>query len=485
MSTQHPDNAKMPFFASGSVVSGEDEILEAYLLFSQFACQEQMWDFEGKKAVPWVVSELLSKDPDFFEKKRFGKEVFLTFRIPNPEIETMEAKLVPEILASIPRCYDTTHSVYQTDFPPIFEVVLPMTTSSHQLNRIFHYYKDYVTGRMDLPIFPGDSISANQWLGEFKPKRINVIPLFEDRNSMLNADGITAKYLEDKSVEYQRVFLTRSDPALNYGSFAAVLMVNIALQRLDKLEKKTGIPIYPILGVGSAPFRGNFKPTNVTEMLRGYQSCQTFTIQSAFKYDWSFEVVTPAIKEINDASRGDPTEVDEVKSNSLIDKAVKAYQEQIPEISYWVNRIAPFLPQRRLRKLHVGLFGYARNSGGIHLPRAIPFCASLYSIGLPPELLGLYILDKDDLQTVREVYPSPMFEEDLRDALAFYNPRILSLLSLEMRGKIEKALTLVDFNVDETHQEITSQIISCLGNNDTSRLPELIIAAAYVRRFLG
>jgi len=61
MSTQHPDNATLPAFVSGGVMSGEDEILEAYLLFSQFGCQEQMWDFEGKKAVPWVISELLGK----------------------------------------------------------------------------------------------------------------------------------------------------------------------------------------------------------------------------------------------------------------------------------------------------------------------------------------------------------------------------------------------------------------------------------------
>ena len=111
MSTQHPDNATMPAFSSGGVMNGDDEILEAYLLFSQFGCQEQMWDFEGKKAVPWVVSELLAKDHDFFKEHPLGKKVFLTFRIPNPEIEKAEAKLVPEILASIPRCYDTTQAV--------------------------------------------------------------------------------------------------------------------------------------------------------------------------------------------------------------------------------------------------------------------------------------------------------------------------------------------------------------------------------------
>ena len=77
-----------------------------------------MWDFEGKKAVPWVISELLAKDQNFFKKHPLGKDIFLTFRIPNPEIEKTEAKLVPEILASIPRCYDTTQTVYEKEIPP-------------------------------------------------------------------------------------------------------------------------------------------------------------------------------------------------------------------------------------------------------------------------------------------------------------------------------------------------------------------------------
>ncbi len=485
MSTQHPDNVTIPAFSSGGVISGEDEILEAYLLFSQFGCQEQMWDFEGKKAVPWVVSELLAKDQDFFKRHPLGRDVFLTFRIPNPEIEKTEAKLVPEILASIPRCYDTTQAVYEKEIPPVFEVILPMTTSSEQLNRIYHYYHNFIVQKKDVAVSPGDSISISQWLGECKPEQINVIPLFEDCDSLFNADKLVAGYLEDKDLEYQRVFLARSDPALNYGALAAVLLLNVALQRLDRLEKKIGIPIYPILGVGSVPFRGNFKPTNAKEMVRGYQSCQTFTIQSAFKYDWPFDIVVEAIKDINSAPRGNPLVVDEEKSNILIKKAIAGYQEQIPEVANWVNRLVPFLPQRRLRKLHIGLFGYSRNSGKTHLPRAIPFCAALYSIGLPPELLGLHLLSKEDIRNVSELYPSPNFEEDLKDALSFYNPKSLSLLSPGMRRQIEKASAVIDFEANIEHREITSQIINCLERTQTDQIAELIIKAAKIRRFLG
>lgn len=485
MSTQHPDNANIPEFGSGSIMSGDDEILEAFLVFSQFGCQEQMWDFEGKRAVPWVISELLARDQDFFRKHPLGVDVFLTFRIPNPEIERTEAKLVSEILASIPRCYDTTRAVYEAACPPVFEVILPMTTSAEQINRIYHYYRNFIIQRSTTCVFPGDSISIEQWLGEWKPEQINVIPLFEESSSLLNAHKIVESYLKDKDQEYQRVFLARSDPALNYGALSAVLLLNIALQRLDRLEKRLGIAIYPILGVGSAPFRGNFKPTNAGEMVMGYRSCQTFTVQSAFKYDWPPETVKRAIKEVRAAPRGSPLSIDEDRALAIIRKATASYQEQVPEIARIVNSLSPFVPQRRLRKLHIGLFGYARKSGKSSLPRAITFCAALYSIGLPPELLGLASLNKKDLRDLERLYPSPNFEADLRDAMRFYNPACLSLLSPDLRRQIESSASIIDCEPDMEHRELTRRIIQRLQSDQRDHITEYIVKAAKLRRFLG
>ena len=42
MSTQHPDNVSTPFSSDREVLAGEDEIKEAYFVFSQLNCKEQM-----------------------------------------------------------------------------------------------------------------------------------------------------------------------------------------------------------------------------------------------------------------------------------------------------------------------------------------------------------------------------------------------------------------------------------------------------------
>jgi phosphoenolpyruvate carboxylase len=106
MSTQHPDNVHIPFFAEHFELSGEDEVEEAYYVYSHLKCTEQMWDCEGKEVDNFVVKKLLSKYSQFFSDNILGKDVFLTLRVPNPDIEKAEAKILLETLESIPRSYD-------------------------------------------------------------------------------------------------------------------------------------------------------------------------------------------------------------------------------------------------------------------------------------------------------------------------------------------------------------------------------------------
>ena len=479
MSTQHPDNVKSPFFAENTELGGEDEIREAYYAFSHLGCDEQMWDCEGKEADNFVVKKLLTKYESFFQEKRLGRDVFITLRVPNPTVERGEAKILLETLESIPRSFDSAKLVYHDDTPPIFEVILPMTASPMCIDRIYRYYCDFVVGKQNKPVREGD-VTISEWIGKFKPERINVIPLFEDMEHMLDAHNITEEYLQTKDVEYQRVFLARSDPAINYGLVSAVFLNKIALQRLQRLSEETGIEIYPIVGIGSAPFRGNLKPQTVERVINEYPSAHTFTVQSAFKYDNSPEEVREAIIKLQERERGLPQEIDEEKSLEIIKRYSQEYQKQIIELAPVINKVATYVPSRRKRKLHIGLFGYSRRMGEIALPRAITFTCSLYSIGLPPEILALNALNEDDLQFIKEVYVN--FEDDLRDSLKFFNPNT-GFLPEGLEREVRKFP--VDFETDEEHERLTGYITESLRKNKTEGLGEYILRAANLRKFLG
>jgi len=145
-----------------------------------------------------------------------------------------------------------------------------------------------------------------------------------------------------------------------------------------------------------------------------------------------------------------------------------------------VNRLAEHVPSRRTRKLHVGLFGYSRSVGGLRLPRAIGFCAACYSMGLPPELLSLNVLSPQDMEFLGSVYVN--FQEDLAEAMQYFNPRVLQLLP----GELSQALkgVLQDWPVNEAHREVTTRVIEALASGGGDLKP-LVLEAAHIRRFLG
>ncbi|MFA7314771.1 MAG: phosphoenolpyruvate carboxylase [Candidatus Magasanikbacteria bacterium] len=480
MSTQHPDNVFQPFFAEQSLLGGEDEIQEAYYAYAHLGCDEQMWDAEGKEVDSFVVKKILTKNELFFQKHILGKDLRLTIRVPNPEIEKTEGKILLETLESIPRSFDAAQAFYgENATAPIFEIILPMTTSAASLDRIYRYYVDMVVGKSNKPVRPGD-IAISDWIGEFHPEKIQVIPLFEDLEHMLASADILRDYLKDKDVPYQRVFLARSDPAVNYGSIAAVLINKIALQRLHNLSLELGIPIYPILGAGSAPFRGNFRPQTVESILRGYPSVQTFTIQSSFKFDNDPALVQSAIRTICDSERKDPIAVPEEQALDIIDRYSKRYQEQLGVLVDIINIVSIAVPRRRKRKLHIGLFGYSRNIGKKHLPRAIAFTASLYSLGVPPELLGLDALTEQDFEIIKLIYPS--IESDLKDAIRFVDIDS-PYLPVAVRERIKAWFGNVI--KDEEHIAITKQICRAVIANNIDDLSHYVLLAAQRRGFLG
>ncbi|MBP9855679.1 MAG: phosphoenolpyruvate carboxylase [Candidatus Omnitrophica bacterium] len=486
LSTQHPDNVTIPFFANHSVLRGDDEIKEAFYAFSNLGVEEIMWDAEGKEADDFVIRKLITEYKSFFEKNRIGKDVFINIRVPNPQYEKAEAKILLETLESIPRSYDTAELFYGDGaYPPIFEVVVPMA-DGEIIKKIRDYYKNVVIGKEKSRFVEGEALTVGDWIGRFEPKNINVIPLFEDLYSMLNADETLRTFLKNRKVKYQRVFLARSDPAMNYSSVAVILALHIALDKLYKLQNEINVPIYPILGSGSAPFRGHLTPHTVDYILSKYPSVATFTIQSAFKYDFPVKDVQGAIELINKTQIKPPAVVENQKEVlRIIKKVSHEYQRQIQILAPLINEVAKFVPSRRMRKLHTGLFGYSRElKEGVSLPRVISFCAVLYSLGLPPDIIGLNVLTENEKDVVRSIYPR--FDGGLRDILELWNPDVLKIIPASIRQNIKDVVKQYDFKTNPKHLEITDEIIRNIQKRNFGvHLTDLITRAGSVRGFLG
>jgi phosphoenolpyruvate carboxylase len=160
-------------------------------------------------------------------------------------------------------------------------------------------------------------------------------------------------------------------------------------------------------------------PENADDFLREYKGLATVTIQSAFRYDYPLDQVKECITLLNHKlPNGEPVYIDPAEENillSILRKCRKHYEEVIELLAPLVNRISAYVPQRRTRKLHIGLFGYSRNVAGVNLPRAIPFSAALYSIGIPPEFFGAKVLEDltaQEWETTRKHYIN--MENDLR-----------------------------------------------------------------------
>jgi phosphoenolpyruvate carboxylase len=395
MSTQHPDNVRVPAWSPDQVIDGNAEVYEAYYAFETLGCEEVMWDSEGKDVDTRVVRKLFSNHWDFFTEHAIGRDLNLTYRIPNPSIEAVEKKVVVETLQNIPVTYDVASTVYKKDTVPIFQVILPFTTSGNELLWLSQYYRKAIVASEE--VFLDTKTQVKDWIGESKPKSISVIPLVEDQSRILNVDKIIEPYIKIVKPKSLRVFIARSDPALNYGLINAILLSKIALSKLKQVENEKDANIYPIIGVGSKPFRGNLSPDTVDSFLQEYTGLATVTVQSAARYDYPLEHVKKFVKKLNKVlPNGEIKSIDSHEEENLItilQKSRKQYECVAEVLAPLVNRIAPYVPQRRARKLHIGLFGYSRNVLGVSLPRAITFAAALYSIGIPPEFVGAKVIE--------------------------------------------------------------------------------------------
>ncbi|MBU0982169.1 phosphoenolpyruvate carboxylase [Patescibacteria group bacterium] len=494
MATQHPDNASAPFWGSGAFISTSEEVEEIYESFFRLGCDEYMWDWEGKFTDEAMIERLLSGHIEDLREKQLGRDRFVTLRIPNIW-EEKSFKLARAYMSVLSAC-ELTKSL-ELSTPPIFELILPMTKSADQLLHIQKTFKQ--TAKVHEEIFGTERFGSGY---------IHIVPLFESVEDLSGCSAVLEEFLKGHKEffgfypTYLRVFIARSDPAINAGFPAAVLACRLALRELGRLSEKYGLPIYPIVGTGSLPFRGGINPENIEKSLPQYQGVHTVTIQSAFRYDYPLEEVQEACNKIKlalenvEAPRFSDTEFFEL--SEIIDVFESFYRPTLESFAPFINEMAQFVPARRERALHVGLFGYSRGVGEIRLPRAITFTAACYSMGIPPEFIGV----GRALRSLSESGRTDLVERHfftLRHELS-HAGKFLNLENLEFFARTESWAKEImeDVRISESilglslapqkdhhllHRNLTSNIVvkQRLGDDFTDDLVE----AAVMRKSLG
>lgn len=383
MATQHPDNAHKPFWHFQAFVSSSAEIKECYLCFSNLGFDEYNWDWEGKFVDEAVIDRLIHRYYSYFQKHPLGKDKFLTFRIPNPRVEK-QFRLARSFMVII-----TSSQLAQSlgfDSPPVFETILPLTESAEEIIEIQKAYRNLVSVEHTL-LKMDDSL-----------KQIEIIPLFEQVSTIIRSSDIIRQYIHlyKKSFgvtpDYLRPYCARSDPALNSGLVPTMLALKVALSSYVDVEHDTGVRLFPLVGTGSLPFRGGVTPNTIDQSIEKYAGVATIIIQSGFRYDYPVSSVKSAILKLKQElpkRKAKRLSSHQVKSiHSAVPIFEKAYKHTIEYIAPLINTISQQVAKRRERMLHIGLFGYSRGVGNVQLPRAIPFTATLYSLGIPPELIG-------------------------------------------------------------------------------------------------
>jgi phosphoenolpyruvate carboxylase len=503
MSTQHPDNALMPSWGSSkTLITNEDEIEEAYIAYKKLGIKEVMWDAEGKDVDTHVIRKLFVRDREFFHDKVLGKDIFLTYRVPNPLIEGAERKILNETLNSIPLNYDVANRIFNNGIAPIFEVILPFTTDYRSMLNVKMFYEKGIVDSENINLY--ENVYSRDITGEVLPRNINIIPLIEDKDSILDIESIIKKYYYIAKPEYMRIFIARSDPAMNYGMVPATLLSKYAVSKMKKISQDTGMETYPIIGAGSSPFRGNLGPDNIKNALEEYNSYYTFSVQSAFRYDYCEDNVKKAISLINNHVPKDPEMIDvnmEKVLKEIVDIYSNRFQKIIEGLAQPINDITFYLPKRRARKLHTGLFGYSRSTGTAKLPRAISFVGALYSIGIPPEILGIASLAKmPELHQniLNELYH--YMESDIRSSAKYFNYSALSYLRdiwkvdgkiIQMIGEDVKYVennigvpTDIPYNVQK-HSLYTTLLLMAFKNRKFDEVRQYIYEMAILRKFIG
>ena len=496
MATQHPDNATAPFWdSSGSPFIGvHKELTDCMSCFRDLGIKEFMWDWEGKYADGAVVDKMFSNFHAYFSQAKLGRDKFLTFRIPN--IWEEKGYSLMQAMAAILTSEDFARDLH---FParPLFEVILPMTESADQLMQMHEAFEKlarFKSSEFDVASAPNTDY-------------LEIIPLVESATGQTNIKLLLEKYVDlhqahfGRKPEYIRPFLARSDPALVAGMLATVLSGRVALSQVYEFAGEQNLPVFPIAGVGGLPFRGGLTPDTVGQFATAHPGMRTVSLQSSFRFDHPLPHVKAAIRQLENLLPNTKPHIippaTQIRLEDICRRTTDYYQASIHALAGDLAGIFGAVPKRRERRQHIGLLAYGRQMGTSPLPRAITFTAGFYSIGVPPEFIGigraLADLSSSELGLIDTEYP--FLKSDLDRAGRYLNTDNLAVLAGRNHAwkQIQTDIALTEkilgitfgprTHAEKAHRNLTSNAL--LFKNNRVSLTNLIAETAILRNSVG
>ncbi len=444
LATQHPDSAS-------KYVPVQEEPKEIHHCI-KIGCEEYMVDYEGKLTpyhqVSQVALEVIKNS-----QKRLGEEFFITPRIPNAEQEGVFRQLMTLLSVIEANCI----AYSEIERSAVLEIIHPLSSNVNELLRVKKRIRSL--GKIIQKDFKGKVVT-----------NIDVIPLFERTQDLCNIQKIVESYIKLLDSRKLRVFIGKSDSALLSGHLASALACRLAIYFCKKLEDKCNVSIYPILGVGSLPFRGGLREGFERSVVRCYQGIRTITAQSALRYDLEESSAKKVISRVKEEIRKRENEKIEFSKKDVDTclKLIQIFEEEYLKVvtGIWkiLMKLAPLIPNQRDRLPSQGSIYYTRTYGEIRLPRAITFTCILYTVGIPPEIIGLgRALEKIKKMfnlNISDFYP--LFEKELDFLSEFINLNAARLiLPKDVIKLIEKDIGNLDLEskADSMHAEISEIIV--------------------------
>ncbi len=479
---------------AGKELSIQQEVDEALKVLqkkpSGYGFEEIIINFD-RKFTPYhqileISKKLLKKDI------KVGQDVFITPWIPSSYNEGPFRQL-----ATLLSIMDTNAKLFKD---------IKKLAISNLLISMIHSEKLFLDARRR--IFEILQISNEEFGIENRQEEFLLIPVFQDIQDVFNATHIMENLIMGS--EREGIYLNKMRIAFNLAEIAikssfvpAYLATKIALKNVKAFQEDSDYHFSIMLMGGSLPYRGNLSSDNMDYLKQSLPNVETYIMPATFIYNNTADKAAETISLILDSEPSEEVEyfeldeVIEMKKISLIFEY--HYRKDLYDAFKDTLKLSEYVPTLRSRYLHLKERTYpvtgrykeysnifsedylqnyikeiqALDEYDIRINSTV-FATTMYTIGLPPEILGAGKAFRCLRKYMGEEGLSKLLKEYFPGIISYYN-KILEFSHPEISRDLvsEKLITEFEQSLDELSKLPGIKMIS----NDTygSYLKESIV----------